>query len=153
MLQSTSQTKVKKWFNVTVYYCFYYCQDIPECLLCSRPCFLSSCGGQSCRHAWCLSGSAGRPAACPVGWGWGRESDMSNSIPRTAHCASSTRRRLRSVSSTISAVSLSWFCMQLSWTVFIISIYLVCVSSLLYIIRSFPLVVIRNYWKTSITAD
>lgn len=39
MWQWTNQTKVKKWFNVTVYYCFYYCQDIPECLLCSRPCF------------------------------------------------------------------------------------------------------------------
>lgn len=67
---------------------------------------LSLPAGQSPRRAWCQSGSAGRPAACPAGWGWGLESDMSNSIPRTARYASSTLRRQRSVLSTMNAVSL-----------------------------------------------
>lgn len=66
--------------------------------------------GQSRRRVWCRSGSAGRPAVCPVGWAWGPESDTSNSIPRTARSASSTRRRRRSVWSTTNAVSLS-FCL------------------------------------------
>lgn len=67
---------------------------------------LSSPRRQSRRRAWCPSGSAGRPAACPAGWGWGPGSDMSSSTPRTARCASSTPRRQRSVSSMMSAVSL-----------------------------------------------
>lgn len=69
--------------------------------------FVSFPGEQSHLHVWCRSGSAGRPAVCPVGWGWGPESDMSNSILKMARCASSTLKKPRSVSSMMNAVSLS----------------------------------------------
>lgn len=89
--------------------CMFPFWNVGSLIVYSKTLFFPFPGVQSCPHVWCQSGSAGQPAVCPVGWGWGLESDMSNSTLRMAHCASSTQRKRRSVWSTMNAVSLSLY--------------------------------------------